>query len=97
MRSLLAAATFYGTITGAIVGSVWGLALGVSIVTTLIIGAIAGVIVGGFMAFIGTAARIGGNINKQESAFVTGSIIGGLGLVLVVAGLVVWIVRVLFW
>jgi len=87
---------FYGTVVGAIVGLVWSFGLNTGFSTSIPIGAVIGLIVGLVLAFFGKAARAGANITNGETQFISNGLLSFLGIAGAAIGLLVWLVRVVF-
>jgi len=87
----------YGTLIGLVVGSIWALALDAAISTGLIFGGIGGLVVGFLLSILGEAVSSREKITRSESAFVAGSLLVTLGMISAGIGLIVWLIRVLFW
>jgi hypothetical protein len=78
----------------AVVFAVWGFALRQSVLLFAIIGGVIAIIPG-FLSY-SVAARKGTKEGTREMMFAAGAIWGSLALLLGVLGVVVWLVRVLF-
>lgn len=74
----------------------WLTAFDISVKTSLIVGILAGFLLGILLSIFGKAARLGGNVNKKETVFVSGSILTMLAMFLVGTGVLAWIVKLIF-
>lgn len=86
-----------GAIAGAIPGLVWAFGLHAPPVTGLYVGAGVGVLAGAAMCVFGGLAGMGGNLKGGETQFVSTAILTLFGMASTAAGLVVWVIRVVFW
>ena len=86
----------YGAVVGAVVGFVWTLALATGFSTGISRGAIFGAITGVVLLLFGSAAYAGGKLKRQEVSFVMCYLMSAIGIVGVLVGLLVWLVRAIF-
>lgn len=82
-----------GAICGVAAGLTWWLALGT--LSALVVGAVVGAFVGGLVGLMAAAAASQGGVNDRESMVVAGSLLGLATLLGAVAGLAVWLFRLL--
>lgn len=94
MKRQVLTAMAYATVLGGLAGIVWGLALG-NVTNGLIIGVLAGLLVGAALGVMGGWAVKGG-MEGGEAMFVSGSLLAPLAVVSIGLGVVVWLVRVIF-
>src|SRR6266508_1915154 len=87
----------YTTVVGGVVGVVWGFALDVAVVDALVVGLVVGALIGTVLGLIGRALSMRGGIEQaQDAAYMTGMRIGVFGVLGLGLGVVVWIVRLVF-
>jgi|GEM_PF-3968295 len=86
----------YGILFGLFVGLIWSFALNVTIVSGLIFGGAGGAIFSIVIALFGKAASERGNISKQESGFIAGSLLTMYSFITSIIGLLVWAIRSIF-
>jgi len=86
----------YTAIIGAVIGLVWSFALNFSFTIGLIFGGIIGLILGFFLSYIQYSAVKRGNMQKGETDFVTGSLLGLLLIAGIGTGLIAWLIRFIF-
>jgi len=87
---------FYSIVLGLISGALWAFVLGNLIKHGLIYGAIAGLIVGLLLNLVQKMATSPGNIQKKEGSFVTGSVMGLIFMASTVIGIVIGLIRWIF-
>lgn len=89
--------TIFGSLVAAIViGLVWCFALNADLKTGITYSAISGVIFGFLLGLIQNAVVARGNVKKGEGMFVSGSLLAMLTLLGVILGVIVWIIRAIF-
>jgi len=84
------------TIFGIIAGLAWTFALGKNLLNGTLYGAVIGIILGVLFYLMSKAARSGGNLNKKETTVVSGSMLFMLFVLSIIAALITWIVRLIF-
>ena|SRR5829696_4570980 len=100
MKGQLLSAAFYTAAIGGVAGIVWGLALDVAVTTALVVGLIVGAVIGAFLGWLARAVARdvtsrGGDFQTGEGMFVSGGIVGFLGVLVIGLGLLVWLFRLL--
>jgi hypothetical protein len=93
---MLIPSLFYGTTIGTIDALVWAFSLNIGFSTSIPIGAVVGFIVALVMVFFGKATRAGSNLAPEETQFVSTAVLTFLGIAGAAIGLLVWLVRVVF-
>lgn len=86
----------FSALIGALIGLVWSFAINFQWTSGLIYGCIVGFILGIFMSFVNNAILKRGNLQKGETGFVAGSLLSLLLFVGVGTGLIVWLIRAIF-
>lgn len=84
----------YAAVLGGVAGIVWGLALD-NVTNGLIIGVLVGLVVGAVLGVVGGSAVKGG-LEAGEAMFVSGSLLAPLAAISIGLGVIVWLVRVIF-
>ena len=90
------ASILYSIIIGLLSGLIWSYSLNTSISMGLIYGVIIFIIIGIVLSLIGKMASSQGDVTKGENNFVSNSFLTMLGIISIILGLIVWIVRVIF-
>lgn len=86
----------YSIFVGVIGGFLWGKALGISILMSLSAGGVIGIVIGILVFLFGRAAMAGGNVKQEEATFVNTSIITLFAIFIIGAGILAWIIRLIF-
>jgi hypothetical protein len=87
---------FWVAVFGSLVGLVWGLAVDGNMSVAASVGAASGVVVGLLLNVIARAAKLGGNLTDRECMFVVSNIAAAILMLAGALGLIVWIVRAVF-
>lgn len=95
MRRQVLTATSYAAVLGGIAGIVWGLAVQGGIGSGLLVGILVGLVVGALLGVMGGSAVKGG-VEDGEAMFVTGSMLAPLAVLSIGLGVLVWLIRVIF-
>ena len=86
----------YSIFAGAISGFLWGKVFEAETSTALLIGGIVGIVIGITVTLFGKMAMTGGKVIKGEATFVNSSIITVLAVLGIVSGILVWIIKAIF-
>lgn len=86
----------YGVLIGIIASFFWGTSFGIIFKTSLLVGGLVGAFIGLLVNFFGKLARTGGGLERGEIVFVNSSILTIFGVFVIGTGVVVWLVRLIF-